>query len=78
MPRWPTLTVTGGSSIDGNTASDVSSPAFALTLWARGWFARQSIDARALRNRDSAMIEDKKTLRPPAHPLAGRRMSLRV
>ena len=38
--KFTMLTVTDGSSIDDNTAATVKLPAFALTLWARGWFAK--------------------------------------
>ena len=56
MSSSSTMTVTSGSSIDGNTASKVSSPAFALassSLLVR----RGAIGARSLRKRDFAMGE---------------------
>ena len=46
------LTVTDGSSIDGNTAATVSSLAFALASGLLYWFVKQSIDACSMRKRD--------------------------
>ena len=40
MNFYSTMTVANGSSVDDNTAGVVSSPAFALVLWARGWLAK--------------------------------------
>ena len=51
-----TMTVTGGSSIVGNTASLVRLPAPLSSL--SSWLIQiGAIDARSLRNRDFAMLE---------------------
>ena len=44
VTKFSTMTVTNGSSIDGNTATDVSSPAFALPLGS--WLVRRVINRR--------------------------------
>ena len=57
MLSYSTLTLTGGSSIDGNTAGAVSSPACLLSPLS-SWLIRQgAIDARSLRKRNFAMLE---------------------
>ena len=73
MDFYSTVTVTGGSSIDGNTAS-VSSPASLSPL--SSWLIHQGgIDTRSLIKRDFAMLELRGDTAAPARPLAGRRRS---
>ena len=53
---YSTLTVSDGSSIDGNTAATVSSPASLSAI--SSWLTRQgAIGAWSLWNRDFAMLE---------------------
>ena len=56
MEKDSTLTVTDGSSIDGNTAGTVSSPE-SLSTPSSWLFRRGEINARSLRKRKIAMLE---------------------
>ena len=53
---YSTLTMTGGSSIDGNTAGSVST-SVSLSLLSSWLICPGTIDARSLRKRDFAMLE---------------------
>ena len=68
MSDSPTLVVTGGSAIDGNTAN-VNSPA-SLSPLSSLLIRQEAIDVRSLRKIDFAMLElggDAALARAPAH-----------
>ena len=76
MDASSTLTVTDGSSIDGNTATIVIPPAFTLASGlVVGSPSNQSTLFRC--EREARCLSTKETLRSPARPIAVRRRRLR-